>query len=73
MEIWRKCSREENSQCKGPEVGRATRLIQLMWGLLPERPLEALDLTKSPLLTVKMNKANPGPLPTQHPDLSVVL
>lgn len=35
--------------------------------LLPVRPLEALNLTKSPLVAQKMNQADCGPSTAQHP------
>lgn len=41
--------------------------------ILLVRPLDALNFTKSPLVAGKMNKANPGPLPAEHPRLGVVL
>lgn len=73
LEIWRKSSRKETASAKeGLEVGKATRLMQLVW-LLPVRPLGALGLTKSPLGTRKMDQADRGPSPTQHPSWGVVL
>ena len=73
MKVWKRCSRKENSQCKGPEtslLGISKEANMACVGcLLPVRPLEALNFTKSPPVTGKMNKANPGPLPAQHPCL----
>lgn len=40
---------------------------------LPARALEILYFTKSTLVTSKMHKSNPGPWPTQHLGLGVVL
>ena len=77
MKVWKRCSRKENSQCKGPEtslLGISKEANMACVGcLLPVRPLEALNFTKSPPVTGKMNKAKTGPLPAQHPCLGVVM